>query len=153
MKLAGVSNDFVEIYRATPHTATNVSPFEAMHGGRKMKLTLPRIAETDHVVNKEREREYKKKMSESAKGVDHKLKVGDTVLMRQKKENKLTPSFKPETLTVTGVKGSSVEATNLRGAEVFLDASFLNLLRVIVKTVLGKLKASRMSRSTRVCQY
>ena len=63
-------------------------------------------------------------MSESAKGVDHKLKVGDTVLMRQKKENKLTPSFKPEKLTVTGLKGSSVEATNQRGAEVFWDASF-----------------------------
>ena len=87
-------------------------------------MTLTRIAENDHVVNKEREREYKKKLSESVKGVDHKLKVGDTVLMRQKKENKLTPSFKPEKLTVTGVKGSSVEATNQRVAEVFRDASF-----------------------------
>ena len=44
--------------------------------------------------------------------------------MRQKKENKLTPSFKPEKLTVTVEKGSSVEATNQRGAEVFRDASF-----------------------------
>ena len=94
------------LLKSTPHTATNVSPFEAMHEGRKMKLTLQRIAETDYVTNKEREREYKKKNSESAKEVDHKLKVGDTVLMRQRKENKLTPSFKPEKLTVTGVKGS-----------------------------------------------
>ena len=44
--------------------------------------------------------------------------------MRQKKENKLTPSFKPEKLTVTGVKGSSVEATNQGGEEVIRDASF-----------------------------
>ena len=61
-------DDFVEIYRATPHTATNVIHFEAMHGGRKMKLTLPRIAETDHVVNKERKREYKKKMLNQRRG-------------------------------------------------------------------------------------
>ena len=31
------TDEFLEMYRASPHTATGISPFEAMHGGRKMK--------------------------------------------------------------------------------------------------------------------
>ena len=83
------------MYRATPHSATNVSPFEAMHGGRKMKLRLPMAVETDNTVNGKKEEDYKKKMVDGRPGKSHNLRVGDTVLMRQKKQNKLTTRFSP----------------------------------------------------------
>ena len=123
-KLKESVNDFVEMYRATPHSATSVSPFEAMHGGRKMKLRLPMTIGKDDVINRKKEEEYKKKMVDSRPGKCHNLKVGDTVLMRQKKQNKLTTRFNPEKLKVTEVRGSSIEAVDNQGVSVFRDASF-----------------------------
>ena len=48
--------EFIQAYRCTPHTATAVSPFEAMHGGRKMKTTLPLLRQTDQIVKRETHR-------------------------------------------------------------------------------------------------
>ena len=117
-------DDFVEVYRATPHSATSVSPFEAMHGGRKMKLMLPLMKETDGVVDRGIDKEYKRKMEEKGSGKQHQLEVGDSVLMRQKKENKLSTPFSPVRLEVTDVRGSSVQVTDENGSNTFRDASF-----------------------------
>lgn len=116
--------DFVEVYRATPHSATLVSPFEAMHGGRKMKLMLPLMKEIDGVVDRGIDKEYKRKMGEKRSGKQHQLEVGDSVLMRQKKENKLSTPFSPVKLEVTKVEGSSVQVTDRNGSNTYRDASF-----------------------------
>ena len=81
------SSEFLQMYRATPHTATNVSPFEAMHG-RRMRTALPMRADQGSSIDKEKESQYKEKMVQSRKGTEHQLRTGDKVLMRQKKENK-----------------------------------------------------------------
>ena len=116
------ADEFVAMYRATPHTATGVSPFEAMHGGRRMKTSLPVIPMKGNTIDREKEAEYKKKMAETSRGKKHELKVGDTVIARQKKENKLTPRFNPDKLTVTKVRGSSVSASDGQFT-TFRDAS------------------------------
>jgi len=116
------ADQFVAMYRATPHTATGVSPFEAMHGGRRMKTSLPVIPMKDNRINREKEEAYKKKMAEKSGGKKHELKVSDTVMARQQKKNKLTPRFNPDKLTITEVKGSSVTASDGQFT-TFRDAS------------------------------
>ena len=46
------AEEFVEVYRATPHSATNISPYEAMHGGRPMKTTLPMFSFEDKIIDR-----------------------------------------------------------------------------------------------------
>ena len=37
-------NELVEVYRATLHSANGVSPFEAMHQARCMRITFPLLS-------------------------------------------------------------------------------------------------------------
>ena len=62
-------------------------------------------------------------MKNRGKGVEHQLSVSETVLMRQKKENKLLKNFNPNKMVITEEKGSSVEATKSNGTKVFQDVS------------------------------
>ena len=57
--------EFIESYRATPHSATGVSPFAAMFGGRQMRLSLPVIVETDCQINRPRQEQYKDKCTQA----------------------------------------------------------------------------------------
>ena len=56
--IAGVIK-FARAYRATPHTATTVSPHAAMHGGREMRLRLPLISMKDNILDRARDSKYK----------------------------------------------------------------------------------------------
>ena len=60
--LRSAAQNFIQMYRATPHTATGVSPHTAMHGGREMRTVLPLITPTDHVVDCTQDLHYKAKM-------------------------------------------------------------------------------------------
>ena len=117
------AEEFLEVYRATPHSATKVSPYEAMHGGRRMKTTLPMLSPEGQIINRDREQEYKERMANKGGGKQHRLKVGDKVLIKQPKRNKLTPRYNPVEMTVTEIKGSSIVATDGR-TSVFRDASY-----------------------------
>ena len=86
-----------------------------------MKVSLPILTQKDDTIDRQRDIRYKEKMKQK-KGTPHHLQVGDKVLARQKKENKLTPRFSPVELTVTGVQGSSVEASD-GNVTLFRDAS------------------------------
>ena len=80
-------------YRATPHAVTGDSPFEAMYG-RRMKIDLPLDAEEGKVVDRARVERSQAKML-SKKGKQHDLTVGDRVLTKQAKRNKLAPAYSP----------------------------------------------------------
>ena len=109
---------FLRQYRATPHSTTEISPCEALNH-RKLKTTLPEV--TPPVLEKQknmtdRDAEQKLKMKAYA---DHKLgvreskiKLGDTVLIKQPKRNKLSSPFSPVPLVVEEKKGSMVTASN-----------------------------------------
>lgn len=100
---------FLRMYRATPHSTTEVSPFEAMYS-RKMSVGLPRCEEKSSVVNRHLVEKKQEKMADRQGGKEHKLSPGDTVLVQQRKRNKLTPRYEPESYTVTDVRGSMVTA-------------------------------------------
>lgn len=128
---------FLRQYRATPHTTTNLSPSEALNN-RQLKIPLPQLTEVpeSHVDKSIRtnDAEKKLKMKEYADQKQHskvsEIKVGDTVLIRQPKVNKLTTPFNPKPFVVTTRKGSMV--TVKRGSKkITRNISFF---KKIVKT-------------------
>ena len=96
---------FLRQYRATPHSTTGKSPSELLNG-RKLKSTLPRVQYDEaspeirqaDATRKEKMKEYADKCS-NAKSTD--LSVGDKVLIKQPKQNKMSTPFKPEPLQIT----------------------------------------------------
>ena len=124
--------EFIGMYRATPHSATDISPYAAMYGGRQMRSSFPVVLEDDGQVDRVKDEQYKKKMCDGDKGVSHRFQVGDTVIVKQRKVDKLTPAFNPERLTVIDVIGSTVMAVNRsRSRRVTQDASYFRAIRVL----------------------
>ena len=114
---------FLQSYRASPHTTTKKSPFVAMHGGREMRTKLPMEMYFDDVIDREQVEGTKAKMiSRDASAKEHRLKVGDRVVVMQKKKNKLSTVFDPTPLTVTSIKGSMITA-NKKDWAITRDAS------------------------------
>ena len=107
---------FLRQYRATPHSTTGKSPSELLNG-RKLKSTMPRLQQ-DQASPEVRQNDAKRKeqMKEYADRHNHArasdLKVGDKVLVKQPKKNKLSTPFKPEPLEVKEKKGSMITAHN-----------------------------------------
>lgn len=103
-------------YRTTPHGTTAKSPSELLNG-RKLKSTLPvlkqeqgspDVRQTD-ARKKEQMKEYADRHNH-AKASD--LKVGDRVLIKQPKQNKMSTLFNPEPLEITKRKETMVTAQN-----------------------------------------
>jgi len=117
---------FVRRYRATPHSTTGVSPYEAMFG-RKMKVELPLVPTDSEVVDRGRVEQKQQKMMEQG-GRTHKLSVGDSVLVKQPKQNKLTPNYNPKPAEVVDVKGSMVSA-RINNRVITRDGSRFKLLQ------------------------
>ena len=115
-------SSFLLQYRATPHSSTKISPFEVLTG-RKMNIGLPSVLSPskphvpsvplqsnlplhDH-VSKSRMKAYADKRRNVR---DPHLQPGDTVLVKQRRHNKLTPPFNPKPFIVTQKRGSMVTA-------------------------------------------
>ena len=111
--LRSAAQNFIQMYRATLHTATGVSPHASMHGGREMRTVLPLITPTAHVVDRTQDLHYKAKMVNGQ--LPHTFCIGDMVIVKQKKVNKLTPAFNPVPLKITQIKGSTVTAQAIDG--------------------------------------
>ncbi|GFR84457.1 polyprotein [Elysia marginata] len=128
--------DFLRQYRATPHSSTKISPHEALTA-RKMKTSLPEIislhqgcksakniADNDYSA-KEKQKAYS---DDRRNAVQHKIQMGDKVLVRQPKLNKLTPPYNPVPYIVTDVKGSMITAANA-GHTITRNSSFFKIIR------------------------
>ena len=105
-------------YRATPHTSTKILPHEALTG-RQMRTALPELKAThkkplhDLKANDNTAKLLQKKYADSYRHTaQHNLQIGDTVLVRQQKQNKLSTPYNPTPFTVEKVKGNMVTATN-----------------------------------------
>lgn len=104
---------YLATYRTTPHSVTGVCPAESLFG-RRIRTKLPELCE--RAVNDEelRDRDWEKKTkakiyadtSRGAQPCD--LQVGDQVLLKQKKSNKLSTNFQPEPYEIVERKGNSV---------------------------------------------
>jgi hypothetical protein len=112
---------FLHAYRATPHSMTGVPPAALMFNGRRYRTNLPsvqpNISPADLQARAQQNDMLKKaKMKETADGRGNVqvsgIRPGDKVLLKQKKQIKLTTAFETLPYTVRHVKGSQVTASN-----------------------------------------
>lgn len=104
---------FLLQYRATPHSTTGKSPAELIFG-RQIRTKLPEISQPvpsdDEVRTKDRLAKEKMK-TYADKRNHHKpsiIRVGDMVLFKQKRKNKLSSRYNPQPVPVIQKKGSMV---------------------------------------------
>ena len=122
-------DNFLLAYRATPHPSTGVAPAHLMYPGRRFKTRLP--SHSFPAVSKAAVKEFNRKAMESAKQyADQKrhaqqstISIGDTVLVRQKKRNKLSSFYDPLPYKVTLTQGSMITAKR-DGHEMVRNSSF-----------------------------
>ena len=109
---------FLLNYRATPHTTTGFAPADLLFN-RKIQTKLPQVQSVavpsdmnDKVI--ENDTTAKAKMKENADKTAQKsqiqIQVGDLVLVRQKKQNKLSTRYDPSPFEVVQIKGTMVTA-------------------------------------------
>ena len=110
--------NFLRQYRATPHCTTGVSPSEALNQ-RQMRVTLPQLpqqAEASESHKKLRHRDAANKAKAKAycdrrrNAKNSELQVGDTVLVRQPRKNKLSTPFDARPLEIVQRTGSMITA-------------------------------------------
>ncbi|CAB4008646.1 hypothetical protein BSL78_21779 [Paramuricea clavata] len=108
---------FLRNYRATPHSTTGISPAELLFG-RKLAVKLPEVVPTSPSRSQFADIDLKKKekmkvyADTAAKAKPHSFQVGDTVLVRQKRVNKLSSPYNKHPYTIVKIKGSMITARN-----------------------------------------
>lgn len=106
-------NTYLRAYRTTPHTTTGKPPGEVFFG-RSIRTKLPEIRETVPNDGELRDRDWEKKIqaktyADTRRGATiSDINPGDTVLLKQKKVDKLTTGFSPRPHMVIERKGNSV---------------------------------------------
>ena len=117
--------DFLFQYRVTPHTVTEISPAELLMG-RKLRDKLPKVqipkdraTEAQwQLLLKERDARAKLRQKEYADRTRaakfSEIEEGDQVLLKQARENKLSPNYEPDPYKVVHKDGNAVllEDTN-----------------------------------------
>ena len=129
-KLAKRTVQFSIKLSSHPHTTTKFSPAEMLLN-RTIDIKLPsNIIQSDTKIVqqvRENDRNGKEKMKINADKFNHAkeytILIGDTVLVRQQKKNKLSKRFDPEPHQVTRMKGTMVTATR-QGHYVTRNISF-----------------------------
>ena len=102
------------VHNATPHTTTKLAP-ETLRLGRAIRSFLPDISGTtpisEEILNRDLQaaKRHQLQKSHNKSYADHRgvkerlINVGDTVMIKQQKQNKLTPKLNPNPLTVSKV--------------------------------------------------
>ena len=113
-------DDFLMMYRSTPHSTTGASPAVLLLG-RKIRTKIPQLQEftcDDDVRDRDSERKEKGKINADCKrnACENDIQKGDNVLLRQERDNKLSTLFKQLPFTVVQKNGNSdlVEADGVR---------------------------------------
>jgi uncharacterized membrane protein len=110
---------FLLTYRQTPHSTTKVPPAQLLFN-RNIQGKLPTITPTlivnrhsEAQANQGQQRDKAKQYADNRRHArPSNIKVGDQVLVKQQKRNKLSTNFSPQPYTVTAIKGSKVVAEN-----------------------------------------
>ena len=105
-------SEYLIMYRTTPHSTTGISPAELLFK-RKIRTRLPEIDYYDYddleVRDRDKESKQKSKIyTDEKRRARETIKEGDRVLLRQERENKLTPMFKSQPYEVKSKVGNSV---------------------------------------------
>ncbi len=130
-------NQFLRSYRAAPHASTEVSPNMLMFG-RNMSSRLPSGSTSNLTPLLESALDkYKDTAERNQTYADRKLstkpssmKVGDSVLVKANKINKLSPLYNPDKHTVIARNKSWIlSQTDSTGKKVSRNISFLRMLK------------------------
>jgi hypothetical protein len=134
---------FLLHYRATPHNSTKVSPFEAMTG-RKMNIGIPEVnrheitpvSTSAKIINNDLTSKSKMKIYADRKRnvCESTISPGDTVLVKQKRENKLSPPYSPKPYVVTEKYGSMITAESGNN-KITRNSSFFKPVKVEVSPI------------------
>ncbi|XP_067931171.1 uncharacterized protein [Watersipora subatra] len=114
--------EFSMAYKATPHTATGMTPFALMFG-REMRTKLPMLAgDPPSAVDEARDRDaqYEVKMKEYAdrNSKEQSIDQSDTVVMRREVKGKLDTNYSPEPYQVIDVQGSDMVCSSPNGRAI-----------------------------------
>ena len=122
-------HQFLRAYRCTPHTITGFTPFRLLFGldPRTKMADAESFTHPDDSNVRKRDAEAKgimkcyadKLLLAEANPID----VGDTVLVKQPRLNKLSTPFNPTPLVVTERKGTMVTAQQGNGSKVTRNVS------------------------------
>ena len=109
---------FLRNYRATPHATTDKTPAELLFG-RKMRTKLPEVAPTvSDPALRCQDATAKNKMKGYADDRNNAkpatFRIGDDVLVRQRKRNKFSPYNNPHPYHIVAINGSMITAENAR---------------------------------------
>jgi len=123
-------NRFLLQYRTTLHSTTKVSPAELLFN-RVVKGTFPLLTKNNVVDRHKEAREnelssqrYNKQYADRRRRTKPSdLRVGDYVIVKQNRRNKLTSTFSETPYTVTERNNSKVTARNKQGHTVTRNVS------------------------------
>ena len=118
---------YLVAYRSAPHTTTGVSPAELLFG-RKMRTKLPELKEENTESEmRDRDGEMKAKVKRYAdkkrNPQESDLALGDQVLVRQERKNKLSTPFAPEPYDVVTKTGNSVVVESPDGVQLMRNTT------------------------------
>ena len=126
---------FLRSYRANPHRTTGVAPSEALFGSsltsRLPRIELPKSGTREQELLDELQRLNDNRKKERArqytdlkrKAVRHNFRIGEQVLLRQKRLRKSMTRYSDRDLTVIAVKTSMITVQDVEGNTLTRDAS------------------------------
>ena len=123
-------NRFLLQYRTAPHETTKVPPSELLFN-RTVKGRLP-VLHKRNVVNKHKQaREndqqkqcYNKQYADNRRNAKtREIKIGDSVLVRQQRKNKLTPNFNTTPYMVIAIHKTQITAQSSHGHKITRNIS------------------------------
>lgn len=116
-------HEFLLAYRTTPHSSTNIPPADLMFK-RKIRQSIPNITNKvndeknqtvltqNDLLSKQKALDYTNK---KRRPKETSLNIGDRVLIKQPRQNKLSTPFKPFPYRVIARKGTMITARNISG--------------------------------------
>lgn len=109
---------FLRNYRATPHATTGQSPGKLMFG-RNFNVKIPQFQTAKPPEDRKLRETDKKKKGKMKQNFEERhyvkpsnFKIGESVLVKQEKKDKLTTPFNPTPLTVKTKKGTMITASD-----------------------------------------
>ena len=118
-------------YRSKPHSTTNIPPSQILCN-RQMRGSLPTLPSKCKVVNRNQEAKENQELrkdkgrvyANQRRGAKESLiKVGDRVLIKQKKRNKLSTNFNTTPYIITSARGTRLTA-EYNGHKITRNGSF-----------------------------
>ena len=114
---------FLTAYRTTPHSSTGVTPAKLLFN-REIRSKIPELRRSKYTDSEARDKDAEKKQSradyadEKRRAQESGIELGDHVLLKQKKENKLSTTFEDVPYKVSRKYGNEVVVTSPEGANL-----------------------------------